>query len=50
MKSLLRRVSPAPQRRRWPQVPLLWVLVVPFVVQVAGSVGVVAYLSLYVGG
>ena len=45
MKSLLRRVLPIPQRRWWPQVPLLWVLVVPFVVQVAASVGGVAYLS-----
>lgn len=31
------------QRQRLPQIPLLWVLVVPFVVQLAGSVGVVAY-------
>lgn len=45
MKSLLRYARPAPRQWRWPQVPLLWVLVLPFVAQLAGSVGLVAYVS-----
>lgn len=45
MKLLLPQVWPNAQRQEWPRVPLLWVLVVPFVVQVAVAVGVAAYLS-----
>ncbi|MBD2428702.1 PAS domain S-box protein [Phormidium sp. FACHB-1136] len=44
MPSPLHRFFAPGQRRGWPHVPLVWVLVVPFVVQLAGSVGVVAYL------
>lgn len=44
MPSLFRYLRPRPLHREWPQVPLVWVLVVPLVLQLAGAVGVVAYL------
>ncbi len=44
MPSPLHRFFAPGKRRGWPQVPLVWVLVVPFVAQLAGSVGIVAYL------
>jgi PAS domain S-box-containing protein len=45
MKLSLRPICPATHPPKWPRVTLLWVLVVPFVVQLGASLGTLSYLS-----
>jgi hypothetical protein len=37
--------SSSPKRSKFPNIPLSWVLILPFVVQIVGAVGLVGYFS-----